>query len=98
MRWIAVGAIAATALFFAPSGMASTKPPPHKGAPQKISTPSASSQEVEWDPISCWDCPTPYEPEAMFFTGLVFALPISLWVIRCRTRKLESVSTKRWLE
>ena len=100
MRSITAGAIMAIALFFAPPSTASTKPIPHRKAPQKISNPpeSPQEQETEWDPISCWDCPTPEEPEALFFAGLVLAAPISAWVIRRKTHKLESVSPKRWLE
>jgi hypothetical protein len=92
------GVIMAIALFFALPGTASTKATSHQEAPQKSSNPPESSQQAQWDPISCWDCPTTDEPEALFFAGLVFAAPISVWVIRRRTHKTESVAHKRWLE
>ena len=97
MRSLAAAIVVLT-LVFAAQGMVLTQKARRQEAPQKINSPPELSRETEWDPISCWDCPTPYEPEAMFFTGLGFAAPISLWVIRRRTRRLESVSTKRSLE
>ena len=58
----------------------------------------SEQQPAEWDPVSCWDCTTPEEPVALFFVGLFFTIPISVCVIRRRTRKRESLITKRVLE
>jgi hypothetical protein len=52
----------------------------------------------QWDPVTCWDCETPYETEGMFFVGVLFAIPVSVWVIRRKTRKIESLPPKRYFE
>src|SRR5579864_6586087 len=88
----------------APTGV---KPGNEKGPSHDISSPVSQKtnnreqperQPVEWNPTSCWDCTQPEEPEAFFFLGLFFTIPISVWVIRRRTRTRESLITKRVLE
>jgi hypothetical protein len=54
--------------------------------------------QPEWDPVSCWDCPKPEDPERLFFAGLCLALPISVVVIRRRTRKREALQPNRVFE
>jgi hypothetical protein len=55
-------------------------------------------QEVSWDPVVCWGCPMPEEDVAFFFVGLILCAPISLWILRARTRKRESALPHRFLE
>jgi hypothetical protein len=91
-----VGTLMTIGFFLAPPSMASSKPATHQKVQQKISNPPESSQQTEWDLRS--DGSTPEEPEALFFTGLVLAMPISIWAIQRRALKAESVASKRWLE
>jgi biopolymer transport protein ExbD len=51
-----------------------------------------------WDPVVCWDCPTPGEDAAFFVVGLVLCAPVFLLILRVRTRKRESVQPRRFLE
>jgi hypothetical protein len=87
--------------------VASAKPGSERRSSHGISSPVSQKtnnreqpeqQPVEWNPTSCWDCTQPEEPEAFFFVGLFFTIPISVWVIRRRTRTRESLITKRVLE
>ena len=71
--------------------------PPVANSSQTCTT-QGETESGEWEPSSCWDCSQPEEPEALFFTGLFFAIPISVWVIRRKTRKLESSTPKRVLQ
>ena len=59
---------------------------------------SQTGQEVGWDPISCWDCPTPKEYVAFFLVGLLVCTPIFLLVRRIRTRRRDSALPHRFLE
>src|SRR5579862_9578271 len=59
---------------------------------------SQTSGEVGWDPVVCWDCPTPGEVPAFFFVGLVLCAPMFILIRRVRTRKLESAKAHRFLE
>jgi hypothetical protein len=87
------------------TAVAGVKPGNEKGPSHDISisqnvkkSEQAEQQPVEWDPTSCWDCTNPEEPVALFFVGLFFTVPISVCVIRRRTRKRESLIMRRVLE
>src|SRR5438270_7622436 len=71
----------------------------HQSAPNAATEASdASDQNVQWEPISGWDCTQPYEVEGFFFLGLFFAILISALVIRRKTRKQEPLPPKRFLQ
>jgi len=53
---------------------------------------------VSWDPVVCWDCPTPGEPVAFFVVGLALSVPIFLLIRRVKTRKRESKQPQRLLD
>jgi hypothetical protein len=85
--------------------------PRNAGSDVKTSSPPAATQNTQasnpeqsadlaqqWDPTSCYDCEPPYKTEGVFFLGALFAIPISVWVIRRKTRKIESAPTKRYFE
>jgi hypothetical protein len=103
-----VGAIFGSILFlfmFTTTAVAGVKPGNRKGPSHDISisqnvnnSEQSEQQPAEWDPASCWDCTTPEEPVALFFVGLFCTIPISVWGIRRKTRKIELLEPKRYLE
>src|SRR5882724_6965616 len=69
--------------------------------PCKTPSKDAESQPagtVSWDPVVCWDCPTPGEPVAFFVVGLALSVPIFLLIRRVKTRKRESRQPQRLLD
>ena len=80
--------------------------PPHKKkvAKEPASQPCQESGQqvaaqtaVEWDPVTCWGCPSPEEDVGVFLLGLLVYVPICIGVIRARTRRREAEAFRRLL-
>jgi hypothetical protein len=57
-----------------------------------------TGQEVSWDPVVCWDCPTTGEFVAFFVVGMLVCALIFLLIRRVRTHRRESETPRRFLE
>lgn len=63
-----------------------------------VSSNSRSSDTVDWDPESCWDCSSQDELVGMFFSGLLCSIPILTFLIIRKTRAKNSLRTKPQLD